>query len=239
LKEDGVGDAPQIVDVYPPEDRRDGTRVYVKVSPVEGATDYRVYVSAYPNGSGAMSLGRSADAPNVLYLRGLQVAAFSLFTGRDRQARDVLAAVPQRRIATQIEPDGRQPRELSRTRALTYSTMNLGLLFDLATVAGRSGIDLWHYRTDDGRGIQDALDWLLPFWIQAKPWPYQQITPFSRARTRELLCRAYRAYGNPTYAGAASKAEEAPDSLSDHRSRLCWPVRAPTDPSRNPEEVTS
>ncbi len=58
----------------------------------------------------------------------LQVAVFSLFVGRDHIARDTLAAVPRQRIISQIEPDGRQPRALVRTKALAYASKNLHLI---------------------------------------------------------------------------------------------------------------
>lgn len=39
-------------------------------------------------------------------------------------------------------------------------------------------VDLWHYNSTDGRNIQNTLDFLLPYIIGKKPWPYQQIVPF-------------------------------------------------------------
>src|SRR5438876_1244720 len=42
----------------------------------------------------------------------VQVASYSLFLGEDQQARQILEAACQKRLARQVEPDGRQPLEL-------------------------------------------------------------------------------------------------------------------------------
>jgi hypothetical protein len=93
----------------------------------------------------------------------VQVASFALFVGRDDVAKQVLAELVARRIAKQIELDGRQPHELARTQAWHYSTFNLEALFNAAAVADKVGINLWNYETNDKRSIRKALDWLISF----------------------------------------------------------------------------
>src|SRR5437762_6722772 len=53
----------------------------------------------------------------------VQIVSLALFTGDTNIASRVLQSVPERRIEIQIEPDGRQPLERERTRAMSYSTM--------------------------------------------------------------------------------------------------------------------
>jgi hypothetical protein len=61
-------------------------------------------------------------------------------------------------FAVQIEPDGRQPLELVRTKAWGYSVGNLSCLMLLATLGDRVSVDLWHFQTRDGRGLGKVLE---------------------------------------------------------------------------------
>ncbi|MBC8181527.1 alginate lyase family protein [candidate division KSB1 bacterium] len=106
----------------------------------------------------------------------VQVAYFSLYTGKEEKAKEVLRKFKMKRIADQIEPDGRQPRELERTRAFSYSTFNLEAMFAAAKLGDIVGVDIWDFETEDGRSIQKALEFLIPYAIQKKEWQYQQIT---------------------------------------------------------------
>src|SRR5439155_381606 len=122
-----------------------------------------------------------------------QVASLALFTGQRELAAEVLGESRRKRIAAQVDPDGRQPRELGRTRAWSYSVMNLGGLVSLAALADRAGVDLWHYETSDGRSIRKALDWLVPF-ARGRKWPHPQITAWSPKDLAPLLREGGVAY---------------------------------------------
>jgi len=143
----------------------------------------------------------------------VQVASFALFVGDQPTARDVLANAAARRIATQIEPDGRQPHELARTKSFSYSTMNLRGMFDLAALGEHVGVDLWNFQTDDGRGIRRALDWLIPFATGKKQWRHEQITGLHPEALRPLLRRAAAAYGHRPY-------EKLLEKLSDENPEV-------------------
>lgn len=97
-----------------------------------------------------------------------------IFLEREAEAKAILEKV-KKRIATQIEPDGRQPHELARTKSLSYSKMNLRAFIKLAEFGERLEVDLWGYETKDGRSIRGAEAFLKPYLDGMKKWPYEQI----------------------------------------------------------------
>jgi hypothetical protein len=134
----------------------------------------------------------------------VQVAGLALYTGQRDLARRTLEGARQR-IARQIEADGRQPRELERTRAWDYSEFNLRAFFDLADMGRRGGVDLWTYRTGDGRSLRQALDFMVPFAAGEQKWSYPQITGFRASAIHGLLRRAAVAWKEPRYRALAEK----------------------------------
>jgi hypothetical protein len=145
----------------------------------------------------------------------VQLATYAVFLGNDDVARDVLKQVPDKRYAVQIEPDGRQPLELERTKSWHYSIMNLRGHMYLAMLAQRVGIDLWNAQTSDGRGIRKALDFLVPFALGEKPWPYQEISGFQPQMLHPLVRRAAQAWSDDHYRQLAAKLPPVPDSDLD------------------------
>jgi alginate lyase len=120
----------------------------------------------------------------------VQVVSFALFLGRTDLARAVLETAKTKRVALQVEPDGRQPLELARTKAWSYSVGNLDGLMLLARLGENVGIDLWNYETRDGRSIRKALEFLKPFASGEKKWPYQQLGEWQPQILSPLISRA-------------------------------------------------
>jgi hypothetical protein len=135
----------------------------------------------------------------------IQTACFALFLGKDAMASNILWTAERKRIAVQIEPDGRQPLELARTRAWGYSTANLGGLMQLATLGNHCGLDLWNFQTSDGRGIREAVDFLLPYGLREKKWNYQQLGGWSPNGFYSLLRRAAVEYPQGPYRSLLAK----------------------------------
>ena len=126
----------------------------------------------------------------------VQVAGLALYTGQVDVARRTVEGA-RARIAAQIEPDGRQPRELERTRSWHYSEFNLAAFMDLATLGTHVGVDLWNYRTADGRSIRQAVDFLVPYAAGERKWAFDQITPFSASTMHTILRRGAVAWKEP------------------------------------------
>jgi hypothetical protein len=135
----------------------------------------------------------------------VQVVSLALFTGDTETAKRVLQSVPNRRIVVQIQPDGRQPLELERTKSLGYSAMNLSGLFELALLAESVGIDLWTFQSADGRSIHKALDYLVPFLSGQGKWPHQQIIEFKSAEISPVLAVAAAKFKDYRYEELAVK----------------------------------
>ncbi len=129
----------------------------------------------------------------------VQAATFALFTGRLDIAREVLEEVPERRIVTQIEPDGRQPLELRRTRPYGYSIYNLSAFFDLGRLGEKLEIDLWGFEDEDGRSIRTALDWLIEHSVGEGEWEYEGLDEVNPMRLLPLLRTAAIAWDEPAY----------------------------------------
>ena len=139
-----------------------------------------------------------------------QVACFAVFADRPDLARRQIERTTMQRIAKQIEPDGRQPAELRRTLALTYCTYNLLAHACTAQVAATLGIDMWDWKTSDGRSLRVALQWLLPYYAREQEWKRPQIHPFDFTSAAVLLNLAWQRTGDSALARVCDSVEEHP-----------------------------
>jgi hypothetical protein len=167
-----------------------------------------------------IGVGESNAKNNHGTLYDTQASVIALFLGKTDFARKVILDVRTVRIARQIEPDGRQPFELARTRSLHYSLKNLQGLIDLASIGQNLGVDLWHYATPDGRSIYRALEFVAPYANRDKKWPYQQIDKFNYAELSEPLLRATPEYPGTNLSGVLKHFPA--ESLAASRSRLLF-----------------
>ena len=134
----------------------------------------------------------------------VQVTALALYTGQADLAKRTVEHSRQR-IATQIEPDGHQPKELERATSWDYSVFNLRAFFQLATLGDRVGEDLWNYHTNDGRSLRQALDFLTPYGAGDRKWTYEQSGNLKLADFHWLLRKAAVAWKEPQYRAMATK----------------------------------
>lgn len=147
----------------------------------------------------------------------VQASSFALFLGKKDLARQILETAKQKRIATQIEPDGRQPLELVRTKAWGYSTGNLDGLMLLAQLGENVGVDLWTYQTKDGRSIRSALEYLYPFAVGEQKWAYQQLGDWPPQMLFPLMRRATAHFKDDKFKALMAK---IPASAAADREQL-------------------
>jgi hypothetical protein len=122
----------------------------------------------------------------------VQLARYALFIGDTDLAKKIVDQFAANRLFTQIMPDGSQPLELERTTALGYSVFNLTHFLDMARIAKVVNVDLLNAKSDDGRSVFKAIDFLLPYIGQAKTaFPYQQIKDWDGVQEK-LRWQLYR-----------------------------------------------
>ncbi|HTB82117.1 MAG TPA: alginate lyase family protein [Candidatus Sulfotelmatobacter sp.] len=155
-----------------------------------------------------------------------QAASIALFLGKTDMARDIISQARERRVARQIEPDGRQPFELMRTTSFGYSLFNLRALMELASIGQNLDVDLWHYETRDGRSIRKATEFMARYADPKSKWPYQQIHPANRDDLAEALARAAAEFPD-SQAVRDGLTFFKPESLAGNPSRLCFKTAVP------------
>lgn len=135
----------------------------------------------------------------------VQTISFALFVGKTDLAKQIAETAKEKRIALQVEPDGRQPLELERTNSWGYCNMNLDGLMQLARLAENVDVDLWSYQTKQGRSIRAALEYLYPYAIEGRRWTYQQIAGFNTKSFFPLMRRAAIHYQDQKFKAAATR----------------------------------
>lgn len=153
-----------------------------------------------------------------------QTAAYALFVGKQETARRILAAAGKKRFDPHIDRDGKMPLELARTRAFTYTAVNLTALVNLARLADHVDIDLWNFRGDQGQGLRNVFTWFAPFVAAPETWRYPQITEITRLpRLSGLYRLAANAYDEPEFEQVVAEIVADGDALA--WLDLCYPRR--------------
>jgi alginate lyase len=117
-----------------------------------------------------------------------QAIAIARYVGRDDIAVG-LANEDFARIASQIEPDGRQPLELVRADGLGYSIFNLKAQFIVVRLAAGLGVDLANYQAPTGASLGKAVDYLAPYNMAPSKWPGNQAAKIEPGFLDEILAQ--------------------------------------------------
>jgi len=144
----------------------------------------------------------------------VQAIDFALFTGDSEQALQ-LVNESKKLLDHQLTQEGTFPLELERTNALGYSTFNTSAWFQVAILAEKAGVDLWHYKTTSGASLQTAIDWLLPYALNEKKWTYQQISPYNIKDFYPLLLQAAEKFHDQKYLKKANEIKGEKDVIAE------------------------
>ena len=118
----------------------------------------------------------------------VQLAAVLVMAGKEDEAMKVLGESLLARLDSQITPEGKQPRELARTKSWSYSCFNLKNICKGAVIAQSLGIDLWCHEGEGGKGsLRKAMLYLVPFLKNPEGWAEKQITKFDSKEARYWL----------------------------------------------------
>jgi len=159
-----------------------------------------------------------------------QAATYAMFVGDEKTAKQIVGNSLAHRVSKQIQPDGKQPFELARTKAFDYCVFSLEALSAVATIGELVGEDLWNERAASGGSIRGAIDWLLPYATGEQSWPFEQIKKPKTGKLYELVRRAAIAYREPKYDALVSKFQ-ADDADAEFVNLLYPAFRVTAPPS--------
>ncbi len=164
-------------------------------------TDFNKWLSEYANWLQNSKFGKleASATNNHGSTYDLQLAHLFIYVNNLKKLHQLLEEVKTKRIAMQIEADGKQPEELTRTKAFSYSLLNLNTLTQLALLGKKYDVDIWNYKTPKGGSIKKAYDFLIPY--LNKDWPYQQIIPIADSREKliKMLETVGKEFNQPAY----------------------------------------
>ena len=150
----------------------------------------KAWWTAYGNWMQTSKIGlQERKAPNnhgAAY--DVQLSAVLVMAEKENEAKKVLGESLPARLEAHITPEGKQPRELARTKSWSYSCFNLKNICKGAVMAKSLGIDLWSHEGEGGKGsLKKAMLYLVPFLKNPEEWSEKQITKFDSKEARVWL----------------------------------------------------
>ncbi|MBO9593998.1 MAG: alginate lyase family protein [Niabella sp.] len=103
----------------------------------------------------------------------MQVACYAKFTGNQKWTDFCINRYKQVLLPNQMNPDGRFPQELRRTKPYGYSLFNLDAMATICQLLSTPNDNLWNYQAANGASIQKGLEFLVPFINHKDQWPYR------------------------------------------------------------------
>ena len=135
-----------------------------------------------------------------------QVLALSQYCDRPEIGKSIVSDFYAVRLEEQIEANGQQPEELTRTKSFNYSTFNLDALTKIALLSENYGSKYEHTARSDA-AIKNAIDYLIPYTLGEATWEYPQISNMdgSREKMIYLIHYAHVKWGESRYSDALAQ----------------------------------
>ena len=169
--------------------------------------------------TGKLAVQEAATKNNHGSYFDAQAIYFALYSGNKDAAAEIARQVVEKRIVSQIRPDGSMPEELERTRPMFYSMYNLHAMLLLARLAEHVDVDVWN--GGDSR-LRAGLDYLAPYSDPSVPWPTPTIKEGERIVMFPILLMAGRGYPDGNY---LEKLDDLPLSQREsRRENLAFPL---------------
>jgi len=186
----------------------------------------RAWWTAYGNWMQTSKIGlQEKSAPNnhgAAY--DVQLSAVLVMAEKEEEAKKVLGESLPARLDAHITPEGKQPRELARTKSWSYSCFNLKNICKGAVMARSLGIDLWNHEGEGGKGsLRKAMLYLVPFFKNPEGWQEKQITKLDSKEARVWLNDGAVVYEDEAIRNAQK--EFAPMEKADVADWVSTPVQ--------------
>lgn len=128
-------------------------------------------------------LEEAGQANNHSVAYDTQAIALAMYAGKEDVAKKIISGFPEKRMFTQIAPDGSQPHEMRRTLSYHYSHYNLNHFIDIFLMAQKLGLKIDDKVSPDGRGFYKAMDFLAYYLDKNKDeWPGEQLSGYEEKK---------------------------------------------------------
>ena len=117
----------------------------------------------------------------------VQATMYAKFLGREDVLEICRTRFKEDFLVNQLASDGTFPEELARTKPYNYSLFVMDLMTILAYQLSTEKENLFKYKTEDGKSLETALNFILPVTKDKSLWPYKKdVEHFDSYPTRQI-----------------------------------------------------
>ncbi|WP_299997229.1 alginate lyase family protein [uncultured Cedecea sp.] len=127
----------------------------------------------------------------------LQTATFAQFSGKTDDAKKRLNVTQNRRIPNHFDAEGKQMREVARTRSWHYSNFNLEAYSQIAELGEKIYVDIWNHNVDN-HNLHNGYRYIANFIDSKTPWPWKDMDKMDDRKALLSLSRAAKTWPDDT-----------------------------------------